>query len=223
MTLNSMVKDREGTQFVVEFDRHPDQCPLCHRHVNVIPQIGAVKGDRLQLVYRCSASECDCYFVATYFREVRSRVFQLSFTAPWNAEEVSFQETIAKLSPTFVKIYNQAMAAESRRLDQLVGIGLRKALEFLIKDFASHQHPDQAEAIRKVQLGPCIDQYVTDTNIKDCAKRAAWLGNDETHYVRRWEDRDITDLKLLVRITTNWIDSVLLTQRYVAEMQPGTH
>lgn len=216
-----MVKDREGTQFHVEFDRHPDQCPVCHRHVNVMSQLGAVKGDRLQFVCRCSSAECDCFFLATYHRKIRSGVFQLSFTSPWHPEKVSFQETIAKLSPTFVEIYNQAMAAESRRLDQLVGIGLRKALEFLIKDFASQQHPDQAEAIRKVQLGPCIDQYVTDSNIKECARRAAWLGNDETHYVRRWEDRDITDLKLLVRLTTNWIDSVLLTQRYVAEMQPG--
>ncbi|HKW51946.1 MAG TPA: hypothetical protein VJQ53_09455, partial [Candidatus Eisenbacteria bacterium] len=30
----------------------------------------------------------------------------------------------------------QAMAAEGASLDQLVGMGLRKALEFLVKDFA---------------------------------------------------------------------------------------
>lgn len=122
----------------------------------------------------------------------------------------------------FVEIYNDARAAEGQGLAQLVGIGLRKAVEFLIKDFSVHQHPDQTDRIKSMMLGPCINEYVTDQNVKDCAKRAAWLGNDETHYIRKWEDKDITDLKLLVRLTTNWVDNVLLTQKYVADMPwPG--
>lgn len=39
-----------------------------------------------------------------------------------------------QVSPQFVEIYNQAKAAESFQLDQITGLGLRKALEFLIKD-----------------------------------------------------------------------------------------
>jgi hypothetical protein len=104
--------------------------------------------------------------------------------------------------------------------DQLVGIGLRKALEFLMKDFLIEQHPKEADAIKTTLLGGCIEKWVTDPNIKECAKRAAWLGNDETHYTRKWGDRDIEDLKRLVRLTTNWVDNVLLTKRYMAEMPP---
>ena len=58
--------------------------------------------------------------------------------------------------------------------------------------------------------------------MKECAKRAAWLGNDETHYTRKWEDKDVKDLKLLVHLTVNWIDNVLLTQKYISEMDAKT-
>jgi hypothetical protein len=70
-------------------------------------------------------------------------------------------------------------------------------------------------------LGPWIDKYVTDPNVKICAVRATWLGNDETHYVHRWEAKDVTDLKNLVKLTVNWIESVLLTEQYRVEMPSG--
>ncbi len=68
-------------------------------------------------------------------------------------------------------------------------------------------------------LSTCIDKFVTSPEIKICAKRAAWLGNDETHYVRRWVDKDIENLKELILLTVNWIHSSILTQKYEKEMQ----
>ena len=64
----------------------------------------------------------------------------------------------------------------------------------------------------------CINDYVTDTNIKECARRATWLGNDETHYERRWNEHDIEDLKVLIDLTKNWIDNELLTEHYIETM-----
>jgi hypothetical protein len=127
-------------------------------------------------------------------------------------------DEIRRLSPVFTAVYTQALAAEASGFDQLTGIGLRKALEFLVKDFAIGEHPDDAAAIQGKFLGTCIDEYLADPNLQGCAKRATWLGNDETHYVRKWEDRDIQDLKLLIRLTMNWAENVLLTQRYEREM-----
>ncbi len=66
-------------------------------------------------------------------------------------------------------------------------------------------------------LGPCITKFVGDVNIKECAKRSAWLGNDETHYTREWETKDIGDLKVLVRLTVNWIENSTLTKKYINE------
>ena len=101
----------------------------------------------------------------------------------------------------------------------MTGIGLRKALEFLVKDFALKEHPDKEDAIKKTFLGSCIENYIDDANVKECARRAAWLGNDETHYLRKWTDKDVKDLKLLITLTVHWIDNVLLTRKYLAEMQ----
>jgi len=55
--------------------------------------------------------------------------------------------------------------------------------------------------------------------VKDCVERAVWLGNDETHYVRKWEASDISDLKMLIDLTAHWMTSELLTERYLKDMQ----
>jgi hypothetical protein len=54
--------------------------------------------------------------------------------------------------------------------------------------------------------------------IKDCARRAAWLGNDETHYYRIWEDKDLKDLKLLLQLTLHWIEDECATKKAVKDM-----
>ena len=49
--------------------------------------------------------------------------------------------------------------------------------------------------------------------------RDTTLGNDETHYERRWTDKDIQDLKRLLTMTINAIDNELLAKKYEAEMK----
>ena len=217
----------QDEQFSVQLDGVPDQCPICHR--NVHPKLRRVErlAERslVQASWRCTHQKCEELFIATYEDTNRSAsrtnipVFTLCRVAPKHAYKMSFSETIVETSPAFVEIYNQALAAEAAELDQVVGIGLRKALEFLVKDFAIREHPDEVDKIREAFLGKCITNYVKDPNVKACARRAAWLGNDETHYTRRWEDRDIKDLKLLIRLTVNWVENVILTEKYISEMQ----
>ena len=50
------------------------------------------------------------------------------------------------------------------------------------------------------------------------AKRATWLGNDETHYYKKWPEKDISDLKILIQLTVNSIDNQLLIEKYEKEM-----
>lgn len=203
-----------------------DQCPRCHLAIHPkIALVAKLYADMIQAVFQCTSHDCRELFVATYRfhgKLVNSRqAFDLSWVGPIKARPTTFPKTVVDTSPTFVAVFNQSLAAEAQGLEQLVGIGLRKALEFLIKDFASSQHPDKAGQIRAAKLADCIGQYVNDQNVKECAKRATWLGNDETHYVRRWETKDVNDLKTLVRLTVNWIDNVLLTKQYMDEMEQG--
>jgi len=146
--------------------------------------------------------------------------FVLRESVPTTAKPGTFSDEIAALSPTFVEVSNQVLAAESAGLEQLVGMGLRKALEFLVKDFAisTDESDDAKEQIKSKLLGPCIKDHIKDVAVREAAKRATWLGNDETHYVRKWETRDITDLKKLVRLTVNAVENAVLTDHYAKEM-----
>jgi hypothetical protein len=144
----------------------------------------------------------------------------LGALAPIKPAVTNYPATVSSLSPTFVIVANQSETAAGYGLDQLHGMGLRKALEFLVKDFAISQQPDKAEEIKKSQLGNCIKTYIADANVKACAELATWLGNDETHYVRKWETKDITDLHRLVHLTVNAVDNVLLTKKYLDDMKP---
>ena len=37
----------------------------------------------------------------------------------------------------------------------------------------------------------------------------------------KWEDKDVNDLKALIRLTVNWIENVLLTRKYIQDMEPN--
>lgn len=216
----------DGQSLHVEYDHNPDWCPICHVTIspNSLTAIysGSPLAGRLQIAFRCPNRDCDQVFVGSYERGGPGRGYSTTFLfkdiAPVTPRKMLFSDEIKETSPSFVEIFNQAIAAESQQLDQLAGMGLRKALEFLIKDYLINQRPADAENIRKVQLSPCINNYVDDPRLKQCAERATWLGNDETHYERKWTDQNIEDLKLLIKLSLNWVESALLTNKYAQRM-----
>lgn len=67
-------------------------------------------------------------------------------------------------------------------------------------------------------MGNCIQENVQNENIKNVARRAVWLGNDETHYIRKWEDKDVNNLKHLIDLTVRWIENEIETERVLQEM-----
>ncbi|MBI5787992.1 MAG: DUF4145 domain-containing protein [Candidatus Schekmanbacteria bacterium] len=101
-------------------------------------------------------------------------------------------------------------------------MGYRKALEFLIKDYLISEAPNDAtkDEIKKEFLGDTIKKRVNDPNVKSVAERAVWLGNDETHYERKWQDKDLSHLKQLIQLTIHWIEAHKLTEKFLNEM-PG--
>ncbi len=103
------------------------------------------------------------------------------------------------------------------------GPGYRKALEFLVKDYlGSLQETDEAKKeVANWPLMAVLRKYVTDKRMLTTAERAAWLGNDETHYVRKWEDKDLEDLKNLIKLTCYWIQSEHLTHAAAESMPQG--
>ena len=196
----------------------PEQCPICkhaikpeviHRHFfRPYPNKGTLTVTHLcPHCYKAFLSVYDCFQVGA----VPHRCI-LDYTAPIHHEDQVFDEEIEALSPRFVKIYNQALAAEESSLDEIAGIGYRKALEFLVKDYCISRNPSEAETIKTTFLSNCLKTYVANDSIKTLATKAAWIGNDETHYVRQIEDRDIQDMKRFIRAMVHFIEMELIVE-----------
>jgi hypothetical protein len=216
--------NNQGTHY----NRPPNICPLCQhavepRHLAFSLNGGFNHADtELQIAFQCVRDECRSMFIGYYRREpsalLAGQPFLFRRSAPINSTPPPTPHEVSAMSSQFVTIRGQAAAADAYGLNEIAGGGYRKALEFLIKDFCISQRPEHSEAIRKAFLAAVIKEYVDDANIKACAERAAWLGNDETHYVKQWGEKDIRDLKVLIELTVNWIRSHVLTQHYLKEM-----
>jgi hypothetical protein len=210
----------------------PDNCPTCHH--KIIPEFISLYTSsnfpELYAFFKCTNSNCHSAIIAEYEQikatitpntghgTTRTEYYELLKIRPVKPAPVTFSLEIQNISPKFVEIFNQANASESFSLTEISGIAYRKSLEFLIKDYLITSLNKDPDTIKKKFLGKCINEDITDENIKSTAQRATWLGNDEAHYYRIWENKDIEDLKLLIKITANWIENHLLTQKYKTEM-----
>ncbi len=201
----------------------PDRCPICHhgigpRYRNVAHAAVDPAERFAEVLFQCPRHACQRLFIARYYDKFGYGDYDLVECAPKTLQTSVYSERIQKASPFFCEIYDQAYKAEQMQLLQVCGPGYRKSLEFLIKDYVSELNPGEADKIKEMWLARCIETYVTDANIKETAKRAVWLGNDETHYVRKWEDKDLQDLKKLIGLTTHWIEAAKLTEELLQSM-----
>jgi hypothetical protein len=166
----------------------------------------------------CPRDECREYYLVEF--KLHSNGMEYAFVR-FLGGEVSippFDPRIENLSAQFITIFKEAATAESVGLFTLCGAGYRKALEFLIKDYLKSKRPEDSEVIEKSMLGNCINSYIDDQRIKEVAARAAWLGNDEVHYVKKWLDKDLQDLKRLIDITVHWIVMEIMTAEAIEQM-----
>jgi hypothetical protein len=211
----------------LKVDNYPDTCPFCHKGMD--PRLyGGYLYDsfyNIEVIFQCPLLDCQHLFIGYYYGEHfpgdPRGVYILNTLAPINFEPREMGKIIDSVSKDFGRIYNQAAEAEELGLDEIAGPGYRKSLEFLIKDYVISKRPDKEEEVKNLLLGKVIPSYVDDPRIQDTATRAAWLGNDETHYYRKWEDKDISDLKRLIELTVRWIESVELTEEYKNTMPKG--
>ena len=200
-----------------------DKCPVCHKNI-VVDDVTYVNNDKeLIMLTVCPNAKCQRLFVTRYeaVQKLLSKDLKYWKKAgqwPSNAE-VDISESINIISSGFSEIYGQATKAKELGLSQICGVGYRKALEYLIRDYCIYFKKDSDENIKKKPLENVIDTYIDNNNIKQMAKRAVWLGNDETHYTRKWIDRDVEDLIKLIDLTMKWIDLEYTTQMYNQEME----
>lgn len=200
---------------------YPDKCPLCHAYseITCLKSVVGVDNDWVQLLFQCGFKECQSFFIGYYnggphlnrFRAFKPRVPNLSI----------FPVFIKELSGNFINIYKQAEEALSFGLDQIAGPGFRKAFEFLLKDYAKSIKPENIEECKRIEgmfSGKVVDEFISDERIKAVAKRALWLGNDESHYLKKWKEHDINDLTVLIKLTVDWLEIEKSSEKYIKDM-----
>lgn len=150
-------------------------------------------------------TSCRSIYTARYISNRGVSDLQLDSVFPKTAKEISFSDNINELSPTFVSLYNQASVAETNvEIYGLAGIGYRKSLEYLIKDYLIKIKHQDKDTIIKMDLGNCVNKL--EGQIKTIAKASMWIGNDETHYFRKNPEYDIEDLKLFINTLIHFIE-----------------
>ena len=211
----------KGTSNITISTELPNQCPVCSVAYKENPLIvyyipaGELSNSvsYAYAIYWCP--HCEKCFYLTYILDTHEHSsFRLICYQQYPAleAETTFSEHISKISPQFLKIYHQAEKAESQNLTEICGLGYRKALEFLIKDFAIYKNPDKEEDIKSMSLSSCIKTYIDADNIKTLAIRSAWLGNDESHYVRKHESYSFQDMKKFIVAVAYFISMTLITE-----------
>lgn len=189
-------------------------CPCCGVHL--APQIlhGAIieyddeEENKVFILNYCP--ECNECFISKHIFDTEAYDgYSFAIAAPMNHFQHTFSEAITDLSPDFVAIYNEALKAEELGLTSICGVGYRKSLEFLVKDYIIHNDPSKEDEVATKLLMNCINDYISDNRLKSLAKASAWLGNDQTHYVRRHTDYGTNDLKAFINAFVTFIDADL--------------
>ncbi len=195
----------------------PDACPICHRHseTELVRAEAIDKGERVQAILRCAYSGCRQFYFCYYGQSPSS---ELQLVRPIKPEPSAFSEAVRRISPSFVQIFGEAEEAAQNGLMNVAGPGYRKSLEFLIKDYAKALAPGKAAEIERGFSGTVVAEYIPDPRIQAVAKRCLWLGNDETHYLKKWATHDMDDLVVLTKLVAHWIDIEQLSSGYVAGM-----
>lgn len=192
--------------------RKPNICPKCNQ--GMIPTIES-KTDLLirpnqKAEFFMVTFFCPCCFDAFVERYNLYNMTPVPMGYPINkACDKEVSDAIKNLSPDFYEIYSQALTAEKNNLNEISGMAFRKSIEFLIKDFLiiSKEHPE--DEISKLPLQKAIN-LIDNERIRTLATACVWLGNDETHYIKKHTDRGQEDIKIFIKSLYSFIHHELI-------------
>ena len=199
-----------------------DQCPHCKVSVtpNIIYAITAKnyeysKPNYAAILVQCPSNNCSQFYIDYFYIPSLENT---GYTQKSRKEKYFYKPILSndlpnevnEKFPEFNEIYSQAIQAENYGLNQIAGVGYRKALEFLVKQYSIHLNPENKEKIQKEFLGATIKNSLGDfKKLQSLFEAATWIGNDETHFVRKHEDHDIASMKKFIKSAATFISADL--------------
>ena len=213
--------------------KEPNICPHCHVTNNPHQKFQSQTRDTDDShcnyqVWQCSNQECQKLFGILYKKidgkvKIASVLNGLPKGPDWPKPILELRDgnTIGNEQETkskFIKTYLQSLEAESYGLDEIAGMGYRKAIEYLVKDWAIQNNPEQKKQILGKWLGSTISDYY-EGDLKEILARATWLGNDQAHYNKLFEEYDIEILKELIDLIMVELDREFKKKHYIETIQ----
>lgn len=113
---------------------------------------------------------------------------------------------LEKISPRFIDMYNQALRSEFHKNIELAAIGYRSALEILVKDYAISELGLNPDEVSSKKLCSAIGTYLNQEELVKTADVVRILGNDYTHYERKYPQHDFELLKGYMEIFLKQIE-----------------
>lgn len=202
----------------------PSECPCCNKvladtlmpilSVNNKDWVGKEKSEPIYCetisIYRCSS--CDKLFIVADKHKlekddkgIKTDELELDYIYPQSDNITVFSDEIKNLSIDFISNYNQAEMGEYHNLGELVGMGYRRSLEYLVDAYVKKNNPS-ITIPTDMALGDKIQKYISNPDVKILAQKTAWLGNDATHIVKKHPNRDFSDMKKFIKAIVKFIE-----------------
>jgi hypothetical protein len=214
------------------FAEDPNICPHCHvaNQPNEMFRWFDKMENKLITTWLCNFNECGRLFVVSHKEDTESGSFIIERTLNglpqgpiWpkpilNLKDGTTIGTEEEKDSKFIKTYLQSLEAESNGYDEIAGMGYRKAIEYLVKDWAIQSNPSEKEKILKLWLSGIINEFFNG-DLKDILERATWLGNDQTHYNKLFEEYNLKHLKELIDLIMVELDREFKKRHYIENIE----
>jgi hypothetical protein len=192
------------------------KCPHCNQTGRQEPITGSMNMKENSLFV---TTEClNCFNLAThaYFCEDNySGSFNDYYqnTYPNFSDDINISEKVKHEYPDFLRILVQSQKAEEADLNELAGMGYRKALEFFVKEYVTQNLDGGAEknSILSEPLGETIKR-LENPLLQSISKASSWLGNDQTHMVQKHPEYGINDIKKYIKVLTNLVEAEFVAE-----------
>lgn len=200
----------------------PAQCPHCGLGCDpailkssLISPFVAKHPRFVVLILQCTA--CEKLFTATY--EVENNKSTLCCMTP-EKPYVFSDSQLESISPRFIETYNQALRARHIGDLNLAACGYRTALEILVKDYAIKELKEPVDKVVPKTLFNAISDYLSADDLLRVADVIRILGNDHTHYERKYPELDFDTLQNYMNIFISLVKNKLLIAHPPVSRQP---